>query len=79
MSSLDLAQGSRVFVPLCGKSLDMIWLAQQGHEVIGVELSPVAVEDFFRENGLNPVQRRMVSSPYGMMASSAFYAGITSR
>lgn len=37
--SLDLAKGSRVFVPLCGKSLDMIWLAQQGHEVIGVELS----------------------------------------
>ena len=58
-SSLGLAHGSRVFVPLCGKSLDMIWLAQQGHEVIGVELSPVAVEDFFRENGLQPVQRRM--------------------
>lgn len=58
-SSLELAHGSRVFVPLCGKSLDMIWLAQQGHEVIGVELSPVAVEDFFRENGLQPIQHRM--------------------
>jgi thiopurine S-methyltransferase len=58
-SSLDLAPGSRVFVPLCGKSLDMIWLVQQGHEVIGVELSPVAVADFFRENGLQPVQRTM--------------------
>ena len=58
-SSLELAHGSRVFVPLCGKSLDMIWLAQQGHEVIGVELSPVAVEDFFRENGLKPVIRQM--------------------
>jgi len=57
-SSLDLARGSRVFVPLCGKSLDMIWLAQQGHDVIGVELSPVAVRDFFRENGLKPVKRR---------------------
>jgi len=57
-SSLDLAPGSRVFVPLCGKSLDMIWLAQQGHEVIGVELSPVAVADFFRENGLQPVQQQ---------------------
>ncbi|MDD5754757.1 MAG: hypothetical protein PHN45_08410 [Methylococcales bacterium] len=42
-SSLNLDYGSRVFVPLCGKSLDMIWLSQQGHEVIGVELSPVAV------------------------------------
>lgn len=45
--SLKLAHGSRVFVPLCGKSLDMLWLAQQGHEVIGVELSSIAVEDFF--------------------------------
>lgn len=58
-SSLELAHGSRIFVPLCGKSLDMIWLALQGHEVIGVELSPVAVEDFFRENGLKPVIRQM--------------------
>lgn len=56
--SLKLVHGSRVFVPLCGKSLDMIWLAQQGHEVLGVELSPVAVEDFFRENGLQPVKRQ---------------------
>ena len=54
---LDLAYGSRVFVPLCGKSLDMIWLAQQGHEVIGLELSPVAVRAFFRENRMQPSQR----------------------
>jgi thiopurine S-methyltransferase len=53
---LDLAHGSRVFVPLCGKSLDMIWLAQQGHEVIGLELSPVAVLAFFRENHLQASQ-----------------------
>jgi len=58
-SSLELIRGSRVFVPLCGKSLDMIWLAQQGHEVIGVELSPLAVEDFFRENGLQPTQQQL--------------------
>ncbi|MCK9608403.1 MAG: thiopurine S-methyltransferase [Methylomonas sp.] len=56
---LDMALGSRVFVPLCGKSLDMIWLADQGHQVIGVELSPVAVGDFFRENGLKPNRRRV--------------------
>lgn len=55
---LELAHGSRVFVPLCGKSLDMIWLARQGHQVIGVELSPIAVADFFRENGLRPVKRK---------------------
>ncbi len=57
--SLDLAKGSRVFVPLCGKSLDMIWLAQQGHDVIGVELSPVAVRAFFRENRLKPVRTQL--------------------
>jgi len=57
--SLDLAPGSRVFVPLCGKSLDMIWLAEQGYEVIGVELSPIAVRAFFRENRLKPVRRQL--------------------
>src|SRR4051812_24503622 len=41
-----------VLVPLCGKSRDMIWLAQQGHQVTGVEWSPVACADFFKENGL---------------------------
>jgi thiopurine S-methyltransferase len=56
---LDLARGSRVFVPLCGKSLDMIWLAQQGHEVIGLELSPVAVRAFFRENNMQSSQRKV--------------------
>lgn len=43
-----------VFVPLCGKSRDMVWLAQQGYAVLGVELSPVAVQSFFTENGLMP-------------------------
>ncbi len=48
------APGSRVFVPLCGKSLDMVWLRQNGHPVIGVELSPLAVEAFFYELGISP-------------------------
>lgn len=49
---LGLAPGSSVFVPLCGKSHDMAWLAGQGHRVIGVELSPLAVDAFFREHEL---------------------------
>jgi len=57
--SLGLAPGSRIFVPLCGKSLDMIWLAEQGYRVIGIELSPIAVRAFFHENGLHPVKRRL--------------------
>lgn len=51
---LDLGAGQRVFVPLCGKSLDMLWLAGEGHPVLGVELSPLAVESFFEENQLSP-------------------------
>ncbi|HUW98697.1 MAG TPA: thiopurine S-methyltransferase [Acidiferrobacter sp.] len=40
-----------IFVPLCGKSRDMAWLHDQGHEVVGVELSPLAAEAFFTEGG----------------------------
>ncbi len=57
--TLHLPHGSRIFVPLCGKSMDMIWLAEQGHHVIGVELSPIAVEAFFNENGLHPIKQRI--------------------
>jgi len=46
---LGLAPGETVFVPLCGKSVDLRWLADQGAHVIGVELSPIAVESFFAE------------------------------
>ena len=47
---------SRVFVPLCGKSLDLLWLRERGHAVVGVELSPVAVEALFMEHGI-PARR----------------------
>ena len=44
------ASGKRVLVPLCGKSRDLDWLEGQGNEVVGVELSDIAVEAFFEEN-----------------------------
>ena len=52
--SLQLPAGQRVFVPLAGKSRDMLWLAEQGYRVLGVEISPLAVEQFFYENDLLP-------------------------
>jgi thiopurine S-methyltransferase len=52
------AGGERVLVPLCGKSLDMVWLAGQGCEVVGVELSRLACEAFFEENGVECTVRR---------------------
>lgn len=53
----NLRTPGAVLVPLCGKSLDLLWLAEQGHEVIGVELSKVAVLEFFEELKLKPEVR----------------------
>ena len=48
----DLDGSRRVLVPLCGKAPDLLWLAERGHEVVGVELSEIAVRGFFEDNGL---------------------------
>jgi thiopurine S-methyltransferase len=55
--ALRLPANSPVFVPLCGKSLDMVWLAGQGHKVIGNELSQIAIDDFFADQQLTPEVR----------------------
>ncbi len=47
----------RILVPLCGKSLDMVWLRDQGFKVVGVELSAIACETFFRENNIAFTQK----------------------
>lgn len=46
-SHLNLQPRARIFVPLCGKSVDMLWLAEQGYQVIGVEINLQACELFF--------------------------------
>jgi len=75
---LGLAPGSRVFVPLCGKSLDMVWLAEQGHRVLGIELSPLAVGQFFEERGLRPdvvdgiAGVHYTAGPYELVVGDAF-------
>lgn len=49
---IDSKAGNNVFVPLCGKSEDLIWLASKGYEVTGVEFSQIAVEEFFQKQSL---------------------------
>lgn len=56
---LHLPESSKVFVPLCGKSLDLCWLREQGHEVWGVELSSLAVQQFFSEQEMRPEVHRV--------------------
>lgn len=55
--SLGLAHDAKVLVPLCGKSLDLMWLADQGHRVLAVELSQKAIEEFLREQRLSATLR----------------------
>ncbi|MEL6609140.1 MAG: thiopurine S-methyltransferase [Pseudomonadota bacterium] len=49
-----LDPGHHVFVPLAGKTVDMIWLRAQGHRVTGIELDESAVKAFFDENEMAP-------------------------
>ncbi|MDR7194367.1 thiopurine S-methyltransferase [Luteimonas terrae] len=76
--ALDLAPDVRVFVPLCGKSLDMVWLTERGHRVLGVELSELAVRQFFEERGLRPAihetsaGRHFVAGAYELIVGDAF-------
>jgi len=52
LPQFNLPAAASVFLPLCGKAQDIVWLAQQGYEVIGIELSQIAIEAFFAENSL---------------------------
>lgn len=66
-SQLGLGPSSRLFVPLCGKSLDMLWLHGLGHRVVGVELSEIAVASLFEELAMTPT----ISSQAGLKHYSA--------
>jgi thiopurine S-methyltransferase len=64
--------GRRVLVPLCGKTPDLLWLAQQGLDVTGVELCEIAAEAFFREANLGFT----IDSSNGMRRYSALDASV---
>lgn len=53
IACLSLQKTDTVFVPLCGKSGDLLYFLQQGYQVVGVELSSLAIEAFFAENNLH--------------------------
>ncbi len=51
--ALNIKPNTAVFVPLCGKTLDMLWLSQHHKKVIGIELSTIAIEQFFAESKID--------------------------
>ena len=67
---LGIFKSEQILVPLCGKSLDMIYLRNQGLKVTGVELSPLALDQFAQENELNfelkQINQQMVRSSPGL-------------
>lgn len=66
--ALGVPVTGRVLVPLCGKSLDLLWLAGQGHRVLGIELSTIAAEAFFRDNDLTPQITDLSPAPFQRFA-----------
>jgi thiopurine S-methyltransferase len=75
--TLGVPAASRVYVPLCGKSLDMVWLAERGHAIVGSELSPIAIRDLFASQGLEPLRSeqggfvRHSAGPYTILEGDA--------
>ena len=67
---LGVPSDAHVYVPLCGKSLDMAWLANRGHAIIGSELSRVAIEEFFAGQSLEPALSRRAG--FTLHAAGAF-------
>jgi thiopurine S-methyltransferase len=65
--SSNLKSGDTIFLPLCGKSADITWLAEQGFQVVGVELSAIAIKSYFCEQGLNYEQ--LESGPFAAYVS----------
>src|SRR6478609_8497293 len=53
-SKLSLVPGARIFLPLCGKTLDIHWLLSAGYKVVGAELSELAITQLFEELEIKP-------------------------
>jgi len=52
LPDFNLNPGDTIFMPLCGKAHDIDWIAKQGFQVVGIELSEIAIESFFSEHNL---------------------------
>lgn len=53
-AALGLEEGARVFLPLCGKTIDIHWLRDRGFHIVGIDLSPLAIRQLFADLGLEP-------------------------
>ncbi|XP_072530999.1 probable thiopurine S-methyltransferase [Salminus brasiliensis] len=56
-------QQVRFFFPLCGKAVDMKWLADMGHKIVGVEIAEKGIKQFFEEQGLQYKEEPVTDIP----------------
>ena len=75
IGALSINKGARVFLPLCGKSLDIHWLLARGFQVAGIELSDIAVKQLFEDLNLNPVVREIGSISHYSAENIDIFAG----
>jgi thiopurine S-methyltransferase len=75
INCLALQSGDSIFVPLCGKSQDMVYLLEQGFKVIGVEVSQLAIEQFFSENHLRYSLKKTQSFSIYQAENITLYCG----
>lgn len=74
-SALQLKQGARVFLPLCGKTLDIAWLLTQGYQVAGAELSALAIDELFKNLNLTPTIAKRGSITHYSAAKIDIFVG----
>lgn len=79
LDCLNLQPGDRVFVPLCGKAEDMWWLHEQGFDVLGIDLSPIAGREFLGAHGLAFTETQharyvLIESPGFRLFAGDFFA-----
>lgn len=54
IDELHLVRGDRVFLPLCGKTLDIAWMLGRGYRIAGAELSEIAIKELFQSLDVQP-------------------------
>ena len=75
LAQLDLDEGARLFLPLCGKTKDIAWLLSQGFSVVGAELSELAIKELFDEMGQTPTIEQHASFSHYSAERIDIYVG----
>lgn len=75
LDRLALNRGARIFLPLCGKTHDIAWLLENGYQVLGVELSEIAIKQLFEALDRVPVVTEMAALKHYHAEGIDIYVG----